>query len=326
MVRRRSVPWIHRYSRLIMGAIAVLGILITSYLAYLSLTGGQAICPVDPATGTSSCDLVLQSAYAKVFGIPLSLFGLVAYLAMGGAALIPFVVSEESNKKQRNSLENLTGRFLLIGGTSMAIFSGYLMYISFFKLQEACWYCLTSALCSLILFVLAVIGREWEEMSQVFFTVVVVGMVTLVGSLGLYASADGSRANMVDGKTVIPEIVGQPRPPSGWPVTTQSGPAEIELAEHLTAKGVLNYGAFWCPHCFEQKLLLGKEAFEKIKYIECDPAGKNPQTQACVDAGIQSFPTWEINGELMPGVRTAEELAELTGYEGDTNFKYTLGK
>lgn len=323
MVRRRSVPWIHRYSRLIMGAIAVLGVLITTYLAYVSLSGGEALCPVDRATGSSSCDLVLQSVYAKVFGIPLSLFGLAAYISMAGAALLPYLVSEDSNKKQRNFLEDITGKFLLIGGTSMAIFSGYLMYISFFKLQEACWYCLTSALCSLLLFILAVIGREWEEMSQVFFTVVVVGMVTLVGSLGLYASADGPKVN-ADGRVSIPAIVGQPRPPSGWPIATESGPAEIALAEHLTEVEVIKYGAFWCPHCQEQKLLFGKEAFEKVKYIECDPAGKNPQAQVCADVGIQSFPTWEINGELSPGVKTLEELAQLTNFQGDTNFKYSL--
>mgnify|MGYP002654878784 FL=1 len=127
-----------------------------------------------------------------------------------------------------------------------------------------------------------------------------------------------------DGQVPIPAIVGQPRPPMGWPITTQSGPAEIELAEYLTAQGVLNYGAFWCPHCYDQKQLFGKEAFEKVAYIECDPAGKNPQTQACVDAGIRSFPTWEINGEMMPGVKTLAELAELTGYTGNTDFKYSL--
>ncbi|AIE74510.1 MULTISPECIES: vitamin K epoxide reductase family protein [unclassified Synechocystis] len=323
MVRRRSVPWIHRYSRFIMGAIAVLGILITSYLAYISFTGGEALCPVDQATGSSSCDLVLQSAYAKVFDIPLSVFGLAAYLAMGIAALVPFLVSEESNKKQRNSLEDLTGKFLLVGGTSMAVFSGYLMYISFFRLQEACWYCLTSAICSLLLFILAIIGREWEEVGQVFFTAIVVAMVTIVGTLGLYATAEGPKAG-ADGKIPIPAIVGQPKPPSGWPITTQSGPAEIELAEFLTAKGILNYGAFWCPHCYDQKLLFGKEAFEKITYIECDPAGKNPQTQVCVDTGIQSFPTWGIDGKLNPGVKTLQELAELTGYEGNMDFKYGL--
>ncbi|BFM40496.1 vitamin K epoxide reductase family protein [Synechocystis sp. LKSZ1] len=323
MIRRRSAPWIHRYSRLIMGAIAVIGMLITAYLTYVSFTGGKTACPVDATTGTSGCDLVLQSAYAKVFGLPLSLFGLLAYTAMVIFALMPFLVNAETNKKQRNQIESLTGRFLLIGGTAMAVFSGYLMYISFFKLNEACLYCLSSATCSLILFILSIIGREWEEVSQVFFTGILVAMVTLVGTLGLYANASGPRVN-ADGKIPIPEITSQPKPPIGWSITTESGPAEIALAQHLTDTKIKMYGAFWCPHCYEQKQLLGKEAFKKITYIECDPSGNNPQTQACVAAKIQSFPTWEINGQMNPGVKLPEELAQLSNYQGPRDFKYSL--
>ena len=324
MIRRRNVPWIHRYSRLIMGAIAVVGALLTAYLTVLSFTGGKAACPVDQATGVSGCDQVLTSVYAKVFGLPLSLFGLLAYVAMVIFALSPFLINAETNKKQRNQVESLTGRLLLIGGTSMAVFSGYLMYLSFFKLNEACLYCLTSALCSLVLFVLSVIGREWEEMGQVLFTGIVVAMVTLVGTLGLYANAEGSKVALVNGRTPITQAETQPQPPYGWEITTTSGPAELEFAEFLTRKGVKMYSAFWCPHCYEQKQLFGKEAFSKITSIECDPNGKNPNTQACIDAKIQSFPTWEIGGKLDPGVKLLDQLAEKVGYTGSKDFKYTM--
>ena len=104
MIRRRSVPWIHRYSRLIMGAIAVIGALLTTYLTVVSFTGGKTACPINQATGVSGCDQVLHSAYAKVFGLPLSLFGLLAYLAMIIFALSPFLINAENNKKQRNQL------------------------------------------------------------------------------------------------------------------------------------------------------------------------------------------------------------------------------
>ncbi|MFM7192766.1 MAG: hypothetical protein ACKOX2_18435, partial [Microcystaceae cyanobacterium] len=101
-------------------------------------------------------------------------------------------------------------------------------------------------------------------------------------------------------------------------------PAELELAEFLTRKGVKMYSAFWCPHCYEQKQLFGKEAFQKIASIECDPNGKNPKTQACIDAKIQSFPTWEIGGKLDPGVKLLDQLAEKVGYTGSKDFKYTM--
>lgn len=322
MVRRRSVPWIHRYSRLIMGAIAVIGSLITTYLTFVALTGGKTACPIDKASGISSCDLVLQSSYAKVFGMPLSLFGLLAYLAMIVFALAPFLVSAEKNKQQRNQLEKITGRMLLIGGTAMAVFSGYLMYISFFKLNEACWYCLTSATCSIALFILAIIGREWEEVGQVFFTSIIVGLITVMGSLGLYASANGPVAT--NGLTPITEATTSPVPPYGWEITMTSGPSEIALAKHLTAIGAKMYGAFWCPHCYEQKQLFGKEAFKSINSIECDPSGKNPQPAACTAAKIQSYPTWVIKGETFSGAQVLEKLAKASDYKGAKDFKYTM--
>lgn len=325
MIRRRSSPWLHRHSRLMMGAVAVIGILITTYLTYVSFAGGSAVCPSDPTTGGSSCDLVLQSSYAKVLGLPLSLFGLLAYIAMTVFALAPFVINADSNKKQRQQLENITARLLLVGGTSMAVFSGYLMYIAFFKLQESCLYCISSALCSLFLFVLAIIGREWEEVSSIFFTTIVVGMITLVGTFGLYANASGPRTTAT-GKIPIPDITAQPVPPIGWPITTESGSGEVELAKHLTSRGIKMYGAFWCPHCFEQKQLFGQEAFKEIIYIECDPSGKNPQTQVCVDAKIESFPSWEIKGKIEPGVKLLDELAQLSGFNGSKEFKYVLAR
>jgi hypothetical protein len=117
-------------------------------------------------------------------------------------------------------------------------------------------------------------------------------------------------------------------PPQGWEVTTVSGEAEIALARHLKAIGAKEYGAFWCPHCFDQKQLFGKEATELLKkegvYTECDPAGELANPKACSDAGIKGFPTWIIKGKTRSGTQTLEQLAELSGYTGPKDFKYTV--
>lgn len=64
------------------------------------------------------------------------------------------------------------------------------------------------------------------------------------------------------------------------------------FAQCLTDKGVAMYGAWWCPHCQNQKKLFG-DAFKKITYIECaDPSNPNGQTLACDEKKIQSYPTW----------------------------------
>jgi uncharacterized membrane protein len=324
MSRRRSLPWNYRYSRLIMGAIAMVGIVITAYLTISALMGKTPICTQQEFFGLAGCERVLNSKYAKIGEIPLSLFGLLAYIAMAVFALSPYLVNPDNNKQLRSQLEDWTWKFLLIGGTSMVIFSGYLIYISLFILGAECIYCLTSAACSIGLLIFAIIGREWEEMGQVFFTTTIVAMVTLVSSLGLFNLVDSNSVESVNGKIVIGEATGNPQPPKGWAITTESGEAEIALAKHLTSIGAKKYGAFWCPHCYEQKQLFGAEAFALVNYVECDPSGENPQRELCVKVGIQGFPTWEIKGKLYPGTQSLEQLAQLSGYTGPTNFKYTL--
>lgn len=87
------------------------------------------------------------------------------------------------------------------------------------------------------------------------------------------------------------------------------------FAHCLSARGVKMYGAYWCPHCTEQKEKFGA-SFEYAPYIECgvkgDPKGKN---QVCVDADIHHFPTWQFppTGERVEGVFTLEELSDRTG-------------
>ncbi|GAB4224804.1 MAG: vitamin K epoxide reductase family protein [Stanieria sp.] len=326
MRRRRSLPWIYRWSRPLIGAIAITGAILTAYLTVTKLTGGEVVCSAEATAATSSCSDVLNSPYATIFGLPLTLFGFLAYISMATFALSPLIIKSDGNKELKRNLENWTWLLLLAGGTAMAAFSSYLMYVLFFKLQAVCYYCIGSALFSWTLLTLAIMGREWEDIGQIFFTIVIVAILTLVGTLGVYANVDNPIGETPDrdGLIVIPEAQTSPEPPIGWEITTTSGEAEIALAKHLTAIGAKKYGAFWCPHCYEQKQLLGKEAFQEINYIECDPQGKNPQREACIAAGIKSFPTWEIKGKFYPGTQTPQQLAELSEYKGPMDFKYKM--
>jgi uncharacterized membrane protein len=99
MRRKRSIPWIHRYSRFIIGAIASMGAALTAYLTITKLTGGEVGCAVNASATTGSCTDVLSSPYATVFGLPLSLFGLLAYLAMITFALSPYVINPEKQSR-----------------------------------------------------------------------------------------------------------------------------------------------------------------------------------------------------------------------------------
>jgi thiol-disulfide isomerase/thioredoxin len=99
-------------------------------------------------------------------------------------------------------------------------------------------------------------------------------------------------------------------------------PAVRALAEHLTEKGVVFYGASWCEHCQEQKRIFGASA-ARLPYIECSPAGRNaPQASSCNRAGVRSYPTWVIDGTSFAGrVFTLAQLAEATAFPGAATFK-----
>ncbi len=320
--RRRNAPWLHRWSRPLIGAIAILGALNTAYLTITKLTSSATACP------TGGCEQVLSSAYATVFGLPLALFGLLAYISMAIFALAPLAIQGDQQKQLRDSLENWTWLLLFAGATAMLIFSGYLMNIMVskfvipFGINGVCYYCIASALFALSLFVLTLLGRSWDDIGQLFFTGVIVAVVTLVGTLAIYAPI----GKTVAGAYNIASGSGQ----VFFTVKDTSGEAEIQLAQHLKQVGAKMYGAYWCPHCFEQKKIFGIEALKQLPYVECAPDGKDAQTAVCQDIAAKAekesgrpfgFPTWEINGKFYSGQQPLQDLANASGYQGPRNFK-----
>jgi uncharacterized membrane protein len=289
-----------------MGAIAAIGVVETAYLTIAKFTTGSVICP------TSGCDKVLNSPYATVLGtVPLSLLGCLAYLSIAILALAPKAVNPNTNKGLHSQLENKTWQGLFIITAAMVIFSSYLMYLMAFEIKELCIYCISSALFSLSLFVLVLVGREWEDIGQLVFTGILVAMVSSIGALGLYNSVRSPAASVSTPGIVAPAV------------TTTSGPAELALVRHLREIGAKEYGAYWCPHCHDQKMLFGKEAAALIDYVECDPRGQNSRAQLCqaAAANVKGFPTWEIKGQFYSGTQSLEKLADLSGYTGPRNFQ-----
>ena len=85
------------------------------------------------------------------------------------------------------------------------------------------------------------------------------------------------------------------------------------LARHLAASGAVMYGAYWCPHCREQKALFGSAAI-LLPYVECDARGRHAQVERCRARGIRVYPTWEFHGQLVERALTLDELADRSGY------------
>ena len=135
----------------------------------------------------------------------------------------------------------------------------------------------------------------------------------LVGTLGLYANVNNPNTVADSSDTQL-----------GVAITTQSGSAEISLAQYLKDTGAVFYGAWWCPHCHDQKQLFGQEATQILHYVECSTPDGQGQTSECQAAQITGYPTWEVNGERLSGTQTLEELAQLSGYQGPSDFRNSL--
>ncbi len=84
------------------------------------------------------------------------------------------------------------------------------------------------------------------------------------------------------------------------------------FATCIANSGATFYGAFWCPHCAEQKKLFG-DSVDLLPYVECDPSGKNADPGACAAASVGSYPTWVFaDGTKTEGVESFDELALAT--------------
>ena len=104
--------------------------------------------------------------------------------------------------------------------------------------------------------------------------------------------------------------------PFGFYFYNQSTPGKLDaFAQCLGDKGATYYGAFWCPHCQAQNKLFGKSKPE-LPYVECSTPDGQGRTQQCIEAEINTYPTWEFaDGERLLGEQELATLAEKTGCE-----------
>ncbi len=303
LVSRRRQDSGAKWARIAMAVLATVGVIDTGTIT-LKRWGllGDLICPM----GTDGCDKVLNSPWGTIAeGIPLSFVGLLAYGAVLLMALLPLLPGLNENK---TDLSRRTWWGLFTVSLGMAVFSGVLLGLMVFKIQAFCFFCLLSAILSLLLLILSVVGGGWDDPGQLIFRGVLLALAVLLGGLIWASVLDPDRAELPTGEGVAPLV------------TSESSPAAVALADHLTSGGAVMYSAYWCPHCHEQKELFGKEASAKLNVVECAADGENNQADLCRSKGLEGFPSWEIKGTIESGVQSLDSLAERSGYRGDTAF------
>ena len=117
--------------------LSFLGITNSVFLYYKHKNKHPLVCPLN-----SDCNVVINSKWNNLFGIKNEILGILYYISiLIGAILLYF-----NNKT--------TIYYLLLILSSIALlFSGFLMYIQKYKIKEYCFYCIISAIISLLIFI-----------------------------------------------------------------------------------------------------------------------------------------------------------------------------
>jgi len=256
---------------------AGLGILITAYLTGLAWwDASPALCQEG-----SGCDLIQQSRWSKVFGLPLAFWGLLVYTLMALLASSPLAPTKRWSRLWR----------LAVMGLAISV---YLTLVGIIALEAVCIWCLASLVTMTAIFALLLWQRPAPAKGEVWWQRPLNSMVlalAVVGFLHLYYNSELFQ------------------PPASEKLEA--------LAEHLEDTDARFYGASWCPHCQQQKRLF-RQASDSLPYVECSPAGRGgPTALACSRQNISSYPTWIIGDKRYEGVLKPKELAEYSGFEWD---------
>lgn len=130
---------------LLAAVIALCGLVDAVYLTIHHYTAE----PV-PCGEAFDCGAVLASAYAEIGGIPLAIFGAIAYFTAFSLAIL----TAFGNR----NVWRLFGAQVVL----MACFSVWLIYVQAFILKAFCQFCLISAAVTFSLLTIALISKFWR--------------------------------------------------------------------------------------------------------------------------------------------------------------------
>jgi uncharacterized membrane protein len=225
----------------------------------------------------SSCDVVQSSRWSMFLGVPIVVWGWGVYLAITGSALF----AKSTITRSRSII------FFVTVGLAVSL---YLNAVSLWVIEAMCAYCLASLGIIISIFVL-----NWRSAARLELGSWRLGSSVIAGLLIAFMHLNYAGVFS----------------PSAGP----EDPYLRELAEHLTNAEAKFYGAYWCPHCQEQKLVFGSSA-KRLPYVECSPNGqKGPRATACVVQNIQNYPTWVIGGRHVDRVLSVAQLASYSGFQ-----------
>ena len=126
---------IERFLRFAVAVLALIGAGIAGYLTYTHFKGSPPVCL------TSGCEVVQNSRWSKLFGIPVALLGLLAYLSIVTTTLV------------RHPLAKQLGATMAL--TALG-FNAYLLYVQAYDIGRYCTWCVANEIVSALLAPIAV--------------------------------------------------------------------------------------------------------------------------------------------------------------------------
>ena len=123
--------------------LTILGIMDATYLYIYKLSSNDRMC-----LGSGDCATVNYSRYSEVYGIPVALLGLLAYLIILGISILEI----------RTTFFKTNANLLIFGISLVGVlFSAYLTYIELFVIFAVCPFCVISAILITLIFILSII-------------------------------------------------------------------------------------------------------------------------------------------------------------------------
>jgi uncharacterized membrane protein len=111
--------------------LVIIGLAISGYLSYVKLTEVPMVCVAN--SEVFNCEVVQNSAYSRIGGIPIAWFGFAVYVALFVLLLL----------EKRIEFLKQNGTLVFFGITLFAwLYSMYLVYLQFFVLKALCPWCL----------------------------------------------------------------------------------------------------------------------------------------------------------------------------------------
>ena len=122
--------------------LAILGIAVSSYMWYKRAKKQPLACLMG-----EDCNKVVRSKYSRMFGVPNAMLGVGYYgLLIIFSLLTLFDISEIGNLP-------FSYIIILLSGIGLVFYTA-LIYIQFYKINEWCGYCLSTAILTLTIFVI----------------------------------------------------------------------------------------------------------------------------------------------------------------------------